>query len=77
MAVAFLTGHAPVIGYLWIMGLFSGYPSCRLCRMEIETVQHIICCCKALARQRCNIFGKLFLEPKEIRQPQLGTSFSL
>jgi hypothetical protein len=25
------------------------------------------CCCEALARQRYNIFGKQFLEPKDIR----------
>jgi hypothetical protein len=66
MAVAILTGHAPVRGNLRIMGLFNGDPSCRFCRMETETVQHITCCCEALARQRYNIFGKLFVEPKDI-----------
>jgi hypothetical protein len=60
MAVATLTGH------LQIMGLYSGDPSCRFCRMENKTVQHIICCCEALARQRYNIFGKPIVEPKEI-----------
>jgi hypothetical protein len=34
--------------------------------MEPETVQHIICCCEALAGQRYNIFGKQIVEPKEI-----------
>jgi hypothetical protein len=29
-------------------------------------VQHIICSCEALARQRYNVFGNLFVEPKEI-----------
>ena len=66
MAVAILTGHAPVRGHLRIMGLFSGDPSCRFCRMETETVQHITCCCEGLARQRYNIFGKLFVEPIDI-----------
>jgi hypothetical protein len=50
------------------MGLFNGDPSCRFCRMERETVQHITCCCccyEALARQRYNIFGKPFVEPKD------------
>jgi hypothetical protein len=63
MAVAILTGHGPVRGHLRIMGLFSGDPSCRFCKMETETVQHITCCCKALTRQRY-IFGKPFVEPK-------------
>jgi hypothetical protein len=66
MAVAILTGHAPVRGHLRVLGLFSGDPSCRFCKMETETVQHITCCCEALARQRYNIFGKLFVEPKDI-----------
>jgi hypothetical protein len=34
--------------------------------METETVQHIICCCEALARQRYNVFGRLIAEPKDI-----------
>jgi hypothetical protein len=66
MAVAVLTGHAPVGIHLHIMGLLDGDPTCRFCRMGSETMQHIICCCKALARQRYNDFGKLFAEPKDI-----------
>jgi hypothetical protein len=68
MVVAILTGHAPVRRHLYMMGLFDGDPTCRFCRMEAETVQHIICCCEALARQRYIIFGKLFVEPKDIRR---------
>ena len=66
MVVVTLTGHAPVRGHLYIMGLFDGDPTCRFCRMETETVQHIICCCEALACQRCNVFGKLIVEPRDI-----------
>jgi hypothetical protein len=44
MVVAILTGHAPVRRHLHIMGLFEGDPTRRLCRKEIETVHHIICC---------------------------------
>jgi hypothetical protein len=47
------------------MGLFNGDPSCRFCGMETETVQHITCCRKALARQHY-VFGKLSVEPKDI-----------
>jgi hypothetical protein len=64
--VAILTGHAPVRRHLNIMGLFDRDPTCRFCRMETETVQHIICCCEALARQRYNVFGRLIDEPKDI-----------
>jgi hypothetical protein len=66
MVVAILTGHAAVRGYLYIMDLYEGDPTCRLCRKETETVQHIICCCEALAGQRYNVFGNLFVEPKDI-----------
>jgi len=66
MVVAILTGHAPVRGHLYTVGLFDGDPTCRFCRKEIETVQHIICRCEALADQRYNIFGNPFIEPKNI-----------
>jgi len=66
MVTAILTGHAPMRRHLYIMGLFEGNPTCRFCRMETETVQHIICCCEALAHQHYNIFGKLNVEPRDI-----------
>jgi hypothetical protein len=66
LTVAIFTGHAPVRGHLYTMGLFDGDPTCGFCRKEIETVQHIICCCKALARQRYSVFGNMLVEPKEI-----------
>jgi hypothetical protein len=62
-----LTGHAPVGKHLCIMGLFEGDPTCRFCRKEIETVQHIICYCEALPRQRYNVFGSMVVEPTDIR----------
>jgi hypothetical protein len=67
MVVAILTGHAPVRGHLYTMGLFGGDPTCRFCRMETETVQHITCCCGALACQFYNVFGNPFVEPKGIK----------
>ena len=66
MVVAILTGHAPVRGHLYTMGLFDGDPTCRFCRKETETVQHIICCCEALARQRCNVFRNPLVETKYV-----------
>jgi len=77
MVVAILTGHAPLKGHLHTMGLFNGDPSCRFCGRETETVQHITCCCESLTSQHYNVFGELFVKPKEIAQPQLGTSASL
>ena len=57
MAIATYRGHAPVRGHLYTVGLFDGDPICRFCGMETETVQHIICCCEALAGQRYNVLG--------------------
>jgi hypothetical protein len=67
MVVAIFTGHAPVRKNLRVMGLFEGDSTCRFCRKEVETVQHIICCCEALARQRYNVFGCLIVEPTDVR----------
>jgi hypothetical protein len=66
MVFAILIGHAPVRRHLNIMSLFDGDPTCRFCRMETEIVQHIICCCEALAHQRYNVFGRLIAEPNDI-----------
>ena len=66
MVTAIYTGHAPVRGHPYTMGLFDGDPICRFCGMETETVQHIICCCEALAGQRYNVFGRQTVEPKDI-----------
>jgi hypothetical protein len=66
MEVEILTGHAPVRGHLYTMGLFDGDPTCRFCRKETETAQYIICCCEALARQRYDVFGNRLVETKDI-----------
>jgi len=58
--------HAPVRGHLYTVGQFDGDPVCRFCGMKTETVQHIICCCEALAGQRYNVSGRLTVEPKDI-----------
>jgi hypothetical protein len=57
MVVAILTGHAPVRKHLRTVGLFEGDRTCRLCRKEGETVQHIVWCCEGLDRQRCKVLG--------------------
>jgi hypothetical protein len=55
MAVAILTGHAPVRKHLRTVGLFEGDPTGRFCRKEAE----------ALACQRYSVFGYPFAEPKD------------
>jgi hypothetical protein len=45
--------------------------------METETVQHLVCRCEVLSRQRYNVFGVMFLEPKDLKvQPQSQTCAS-
>jgi hypothetical protein len=66
MVLVILTGHAAVRTHLHNMDLFEGDPTCRFCRTEAETAQHIICGCEALAHQRYNVFRYSFVEPKDI-----------
>jgi hypothetical protein len=66
MVVVILTGHAAVRGHLYTMGLFDGDPTCRFCRKETETVQHVVCCCETLAHWRYNVFGNPSVRPKDI-----------
>jgi hypothetical protein len=40
MVVAIRTGHAPVRGHLYIMGLFEGDPACRFCRKETNSAAY-------------------------------------
>jgi hypothetical protein len=75
MVVAILTGLAPVRKHLRTMGLFEGDPTCRFCRKEAKTVQHIICCCETLARQHYNVFGSLEAEPTDIRTASVRDLF--
>jgi hypothetical protein len=64
MVVAIVMGRAPVRKHLHIIVLFDGDSTCRFYGLETETVQHIICCCKVLAREHYNFFGKLLAEQK-------------
>jgi hypothetical protein len=66
MVTAIYTGHTPVRGHRFTIGLFDGDPICRFCGIATETVQHIICCCEVLACQRYNVFGRLNAEPNDM-----------
>jgi hypothetical protein len=57
---------APVRKHLRTVGLFEGDPTCRFCRKEAETAQHIVCGCEALCGLRYSVFGYPFVDPKDI-----------
>jgi hypothetical protein len=67
LTAAILTEHAPVRGHLRIIGLYDGDPSCRLCGLETETVQLLVCSCEALSRQRYNAFGGIYNRTKSYK----------
>lgn len=60
------TGHYGVKGLLAKMGL-SDDTDCRMCGEEAETMEHILCECHALARQRMKEFGIGYPKPKEFQ----------
>jgi hypothetical protein len=70
LTVVIFTGYALVRGHLYTIGLFDGVPTCKFCRKETKTVQHM-CCCEALARQRYSVFGILNLTPKDISRASI------
>ena len=62
LIAAIHTGLAPVRRHLRAVGLYEGDPSCVFRGLETETVQHLVCCCEALSRQRY-VLGGLTIEP--------------
>jgi hypothetical protein len=76
LTAAILTGHATVRGHLRTIGLYDGDPSCRLCGLQTETVQNLVCCCEALSCQRYNAFGEFIIAPKAISRATVCVSLS-
>jgi hypothetical protein len=42
MVIVILTGHAPVRGHLYNMGLFDGDPTCRFCRKDRNSAAYYL-----------------------------------
>ena len=66
MVVAILTGHAPVRGHLYTMGLFDGDPTCRFCRKETNNAAYCLLLRGIGSSALYNAFGNPFVEPKDI-----------
>jgi hypothetical protein len=70
-----LTGHNTLRGHLYVMGL-SNNPTCRKCGTEEETSVHILCECEALASLRNALLGSFFLDPEDVMNLIIGTSWN-
>jgi len=55
------------------MGL-SNNPICRKCGTGKETSGHVLCACEALASLRHSRLGSFFLDPEDIRKPNIGAT---
>jgi hypothetical protein len=60
--------------HLYIMGLISN-PTCRKCGTENETSVHVLCECEALASLRHAYLGSFFLDPKDVRNLNIGANW--
>lgn len=60
------TGHCPVKYHFKKLGLEDS-DKCRLCESEVESAEHIICKCDALARFRLKHLGQTLLTPEEVK----------
>ena len=62
-----LTGHCPVNYHLQNLGKVLE-STCRFCKEETETVEHVLCSCEALHHKRLQHLQARFLEPSEVCQ---------
>ena len=66
LITAALTGHFPLNDYLFKIGVRTDN-KCRYCDLHIENMEHLLCRCMALERQRNKLLGKGVLDPMEFR----------
>ena len=66
-----LRGHNTLRRHLYLLGL-SNSPLCRWCEAGEETSAHVLCECEALASRRHAYLGPFFLEPRYIKNLNLG-----
>ena len=63
--VGLLTGHSPT-GYHLKNLKRTQDDTCRFCKMEIETTEHLLCSCVALFNRRNQHLGCGLLRPAEV-----------
>jgi len=62
-----LTGHGKLNYHLKKIGLTQD-DTCRLCQEDIETSEHVLCECEALARTRLLSLDRPFLRARDVHQ---------
>lgn len=62
-----ITGHHPVNYHLKKMGLAED-DKCRLCLLDKETTEHLLCTCEAAGRRRLDHLGKGILTTNELAE---------
>ena len=71
LVTGFLTGHCGLTRHLHRMGVVTD-DACRLCYVEDETAEHILCGCDALACSRLRHFGIAYPSTGEVMTAPLG-----
>ena len=66
LAAAALTGHFPLNDYLFKIGVRTDN-KCRYCNLDKENMEHLLCNCMAIERQRNKFLGNGVLDPSEFR----------
>lgn len=67
MVTSFLTGHGP-FGYQLNKTGQVDNDTCRFCDLDIETAEHVLCNCAALARTRYKYTGRVNLNPQDVQK---------
>ena len=63
--VGLLTGHCPSRHFLMKLKRIHS-EECRLCGIETETSEHLLCNCSSLFRRRERYLGKCIMQPRDI-----------
>ena len=61
-----ITGHNVLRRHLWKMK-FEESPTCERCHGGEESSEHFICHCPAYCVARQQNFGKMFLDPQDLK----------
>jgi len=76
LGVGLLTGHIALRGHLHRLGL-AEIKECRLCGEESEDSSHVLCRCPALSCKRYRLWGKMFIEPRDLAEKRVNSLISL